>query len=77
MKYYYTIRNADTDKPLGMGGPLERSEVIGRLTAQRKHRLVLSEWYVTRWYGDGGDDDQIEEQISAEEWLREPRGHNV
>jgi len=69
MHTYFTIRHADTHKPLGLGGPIEpRSEVVGRLRAARPQPLVLSEWYVTEWYGDGSASDEIIEQINAEEF---------
>lgn len=72
MSIYFTIRHADTHKPLGMGSPLSTEmEAVSRLTlnAGRKEPLMLTEWYVTKWNGDGTDDDEIVDQMSADEFV--------
>lgn len=72
MSIYFTIHHADTHKPLGMGGHIStESEAVSKLTinAGRKEPVVLSEWYVTKWHGDGCDNDEIVEQMSADEFV--------
>jgi hypothetical protein len=73
MSIYYTIANEDTHKPLGTGSMLATEmEVVSKLTmnAGRKEPIVLSEWYVTKSSGDGGDDDEIIDQMNADEFVR-------
>lgn len=64
---YCTIRHRDTDKPLGFGGPLDRNKALSILTMRRG--LRLQEWCVTGWIGSGADDDAIEFQVSADEFV--------
>lgn len=66
---YYTIRHADTHKPLGTGGALDRNRAIELLHAARPTPLVKTDWYVTEWHGCGSDTDPIICQMSADEWL--------
>lgn len=74
MMFYYTISNRDSGKPLGMGGPLDLQKAVSILTLRK---LVLSEWCVTKWYGDGSDNDLIEWQTGGDEFLRDyHRIHN-
>lgn len=75
MAIYHTIRHIDTHEPLGGGGPLDRAEalsIIGLrrsvIVGGRERPFVKSEWYVTGWNGDGADDDEIEFQVSADEF---------
>jgi hypothetical protein len=69
MRTYFTIKNANTHSPLGHGGDLDEARAHEVLVAPRPQGLVKSEWYVTEWYGDGSDDDEIISQCSADEWL--------
>jgi hypothetical protein len=64
---YYTIRHRDTDEPLGFGGPLDRGKALSIL--QMRRGLKLQEWCVTAWSGGGGEEDEIEYQISADEFV--------
>jgi hypothetical protein len=68
---YFTITNCDTHKPLGLGGSLDRQRVIDILRAARPKPLILTEWYVTEWFGRGGENigDEIVAQTTADEWL--------
>lgn len=67
---YFTISHADTHEQLGkwMFSP---TAVLARLLADlpRTKFPSLSEWYVTEWYGDGTDFDNIIGQVSADEFV--------
>lgn len=71
-KRYFTIRNRDTDKALGLGGPMDRDRALTLIKSRRRgddgKPFAPSQWMVTAWYGTGGDDDQIEFQLSADEF---------
>lgn len=66
---YFTIKNANTHNSLGSGGDLSEARTHELLVAARPKGLVKSEWYVTEWYGDGSDNDEIISQCGADEWL--------
>ena len=69
---YYTITNRDTGKRLGFGGPLDLAKTLsiirGRSRGDDGHPFSASEWTVTAWTGNGEDDDEIEFQVSADEF---------
>ncbi|HET8636013.1 MAG TPA: hypothetical protein VFL96_04105 [Acidobacteriaceae bacterium] len=69
---YCTIRHRDTNKPLGMGGPLDRGKALSIIRSRARgddgKPFASSEWIITGWTGNGGDDDEIEFQMSADEF---------
>ena len=69
---YCTIRHRDTDKPLGFGGNLDRAKALSIIRSRTKtdngKPFSASEYMVTGWNGDGSDKDEIEFQVSADEF---------
>lgn len=69
---YYTISHRETGIRLGLGGPLDRSKVLSIIRLRSRGsdgaKFSPSEWMVTAWLGDGGDDDEIQFQVSADEF---------
>jgi hypothetical protein len=69
---YCTIKHRDTDEPLGFGGPLDRAKAVSIIRSRRKGNdggpFVPSEWCVTGWVGSGSEEDEIEFQVSADEF---------
>jgi hypothetical protein len=69
---YCTIKHCDTHKPLGFGGKLDRAKALSVIQSRKRGDdgtpFSPSEWYVTGWIGNGSDDDEIEFQVSADEF---------
>lgn len=69
---YCTIHHRDTNEPLGFGGPLDRAKALSiiqsRVRGNDGKPFAPSEWMVTGWIGLGADDDEIEFQVSADEF---------
>jgi hypothetical protein len=55
-----------------MGSKMDRARALTIIRSRTRgddgKPFASSEWYVTGWNGDGSDDDEIEFQVSADEF---------
>lgn len=62
---YYSISSHGPNGGL-VATVLSERETLSYL---QRTRECLSELYVTEWYGDGSDDDELIKQMTTEEWV--------